>query len=158
AQRSPYGRISSLRGDLLVKGPEDEDWSYVERNAVVADGDLLQADEDSLAEIEMERGAWLRVGPETRLEVDHLPPGGDLRLLRGAVYVDLSESLGDGVRVRTPSGSVIVEDGALARVDVEKDNEVRVLVRRGRVTADPVNGERQHAGAGQMFYLESAGA
>src|SRR6476660_8203505 len=61
ADHSPHGRVSSLRGDLLVKGPDDEDWSYVERNAVVADGDLLQADEESLAEIEMEQGTWLRL-------------------------------------------------------------------------------------------------
>jgi hypothetical protein len=61
------------------------------------------------------------------------------------------------VRVRTPGGDVLVEDGALARVDVEKDDEVRVMVRRGRVTADPEHGDRQRARAGQMFYLESAG-
>src|SRR5262249_31044463 len=129
ADRIPNGRVSSLRGDLLVKGPEDDDWSYGERNAMVADGDLLWADEDSLAEIEMERGAWLRLGPDTRLEVRQLPPDGDLRLQRGAVYVDLSEGLGAGVRVRTPGGDVLVEHGALARIDVEKDDEVRVMVR-----------------------------
>src|SRR5262245_18581972 len=79
ADRSAHGRVSALSGNLLVKGPDDDDWSYLERNAVVSDGDLVWADDDSLAELDMEQGAWLRLGPDTRVDVRRLPPDGDLR-------------------------------------------------------------------------------
>src|SRR5262245_32116630 len=77
AQREGHGRVSAIVGDLLVKGPDDSDWSYVDRNAVVFDGDTVWADEDSLAEIEMERGAWVRLGPDTRVLLRRLPPDGE---------------------------------------------------------------------------------
>src|SRR5678816_1670361 len=85
AQREGHGRVSAVEGDLLVKGPDDSDWSYFDRNAVVFDGDTAWADEESLAELEMERGAWLRLGPDTRVLFRRLPPDGELRLTRGSV-------------------------------------------------------------------------
>src|SRR5689334_16605140 len=67
--RSAHGRVSAVNGDLLVKGPDDSDWSYVERNATVHDDDLVRTDEDTTAEIEMERGAWLRLGPDSDVAI-----------------------------------------------------------------------------------------
>src|SRR5262249_2855599 len=147
ADRSAHGRVSALSGNLLVKGPDDDDWSYLERNAVVSDGDLVWADDDSLAELDMEQGAWLRLGPDTRVDVRRLPPDGDLRLQRGSVYVDLSGDVREAVAVRTAAGDVVVEGGSLARVDVEKDDDVRVVVRRGQVIARPDGREPQRARA-----------
>ena len=90
AGRAQQGRVGVLSGDLLVRGPGDTDWSYADRNGVVSDGDTLWCDEKSTAEIQLERGAWLRLGPDTRVEVRRLPPEGDFRLRRGSLYVDLS--------------------------------------------------------------------
>src|SRR5437773_10057117 len=90
AAKSPPGRVGALTGDLLVKGPDDADWSYADRNGVVSEGDVLWSDQASSSEVEVERGAWLRLGPDTRVEVRHLPPSGDLRLQRGSLYVDLA--------------------------------------------------------------------
>src|SRR5687767_10559655 len=78
SSHAAQGRVSALEGNLLVNGPDTSDWSYVERNAVVFDGDAVWADENSLAELEMERGAWLRLGPETRVLLRRLPPDGDV--------------------------------------------------------------------------------
>src|SRR6185369_3068848 len=103
---------------------------------VVDDDDTVWADDDSLAEIEMERGAWVRLGPDSRVEVRRLPPAGEMRLKRGSVYVDLSDSAEQGMVVQTPAGEVWVEAGSLARVDLDRDDHVRVLVRRGRAEAD----------------------
>ena len=64
ADHSAHGRVSAVNGDLLVKGPDDKDWSYLDPNGTVYDQDSLWSDTDSLAELEMERGAWLRLGKE----------------------------------------------------------------------------------------------
>src|SRR5690242_16150350 len=72
--RSAHGWVSAVNGDLLVKGPDDSDWCYVERNATVHDDDLVRADEDTTAEIEMERGTWLRLGPDSDVAIRRLPP------------------------------------------------------------------------------------
>jgi hypothetical protein len=153
ADRSPHGRVSSVDGDLLVKGPDDSDWSYLERNAVVHDDDVVWSDEESLAEIEMERGAWLRLGPDTRVDLRRLPPAGEVRLKRGSVYVDLSDATEEGVRVATPSGEVAVEAGSLARIDLDRDDRVRVFVRRGRAEVELEQGEPRRARAGEMLVL-----
>src|SRR5437764_8738090 len=132
AQHTGVGSVSAVRGDLLVKGPDDTEWSYIEKNGVVSDGDLLWCDQDSLAEIAMEHGAWLRLGPDTRIDAVRLPPGGDVRLQRGSIYADLSTATRSGVVVRTSAGRVDVQPGALARVDMNSSGASRVLVRRGR--------------------------
>jgi len=151
--RSPHGRISEVEGKLLVRGPDDEDWSYIQRNGVVYDDDMLWADDDSLAEIEMERGAWLRLGPDTRVDVRRLPPAGDLGLRRGSVAVDLSDGAGEGVVIRSTAGTVTVFPGSLARVDLDANDRARVLVRRGRVLAEPLNGSSKRASAGEMLLM-----
>src|SRR5262245_53784635 len=153
AERGPHGRVSAVVGDLLVRGPEDGDWCYLERNGVVDDDDVVWADDDSLAEIEMERGAWVRLAPDTRVEVRRLPPAGEMRLKRGSVYVDLSDSADEGMSVRTPAGEVWIEAGSLSRIDLDKDDRVRVLVRRGSAEADPDRGERRTALSGEMLVL-----
>src|SRR5205814_9848856 len=50
ADAGGHARVSTVSGDLLVRGPDDADWSYVDRNAVVYDGDEVWADENGLAE------------------------------------------------------------------------------------------------------------
>src|SRR5205085_3364344 len=111
AERSAPGRVGSLTGDLLVKAPGAADWSYLDRNGVVGQGDVLWADQKSSAEVEMERGAWLRLGPDTRVDVRHMPPGGDLRVERGSLYVDLAQDVPQEVLVRIPCGDVRAQSG-----------------------------------------------
>lgn len=148
-----HGRVSAVERNLLVRGAGDDDWSYLERNGVADDGDSLWADEESLAEIEMEGGAWLRLGPDTRVEVRRLPPDGDLRLERGSLYVDLSREMREGLRVRTAPGEVQMEAGALARVDLGQSDEVRILVGRGQLTVRPAETEERRLNEGEMALM-----
>lgn len=154
APKSSYGRVSVVDGKLLVRGSGDKDWSYLSRNGVVRDGDTIWADEKSSAEIEMERGAWVRMGPDTRVEVRRLSPSGELVLNRGSAYVDLSKGSRQSLAVVTPSGRVNIPDGSLTRVDWSGDNSARVLVRRGDVALRPTSaGAISRAQAGQLAYL-----
>jgi hypothetical protein len=157
ADRAGQARVSALEGDLLVKGPEDVEWSYLDQNGVVYDGDVVWADVESLAELEMEGGARLRLGPDTRLDLRQLPPGGDLRLTRGSVQVDLTRTEGEGARVRTPAAELTVRAGSLARIDLEANDRVRVAVSRGAVDVHPDRGSAQVVRAGQLLNIEPAG-
>src|SRR5262245_58274463 len=118
AARSPHGRISATTGSLLVRGPGDDDWNYLGRNGAVHDGDLVWADTSATTELEMERGAWLRLAPDTRVDLRRLPPDGDLEVRRGSLYVDLSPRVGSGLWIRGAPGGVWVDPGSLARVDL----------------------------------------
>src|SRR5437763_7495966 len=108
ADTGGHARVSAVSGDLLVRGPEDAEWSYVDRNAVVYDGDEVWADVDSLAELELERGAWLRLAPDTQLGLRRLLSEGSVRLNRGSLYVELSRRAPQALVVGTPSGDVEV--------------------------------------------------
>src|SRR5437588_2139609 len=88
AASAAHGRVSAVQGDLLIKGTSDADWSYAAKNSVVYDGDHLWSDQNSAAEVELERGAWLRLGPESEVDVQRLPPNGDVRLARGTLTAD----------------------------------------------------------------------
>src|SRR2546423_873180 len=101
-------RVSTISGGLLVRGPEGADLSYVDPNAVIYEGDDVWADEDSLAELELERGGWLRLGPDSHVTLRRLLAEGSARLDRGSLYVELSRSARDPFIVATPAGEVEV--------------------------------------------------
>jgi hypothetical protein len=157
ADSAAQGRVSALEGDLLVKGPEDVEWSYLERNGVVYDGDVVWADADSLAELEMEGGAWVRLGPDTRLDLRRLPPAGDLLLTRGSISVDLTRRSAESVLVRTPPADLVVRAGSLARIDLAENDRVRVAVSRGAVEARPDWAAARLVSAGQLLDITPSG-
>src|SRR5438874_2500423 len=125
AEHASVGSVTAVQGDLMIQGPDDTEWSYIEKNAVVSDGDQLWCDENGLAEIGTQYGAWLRLGPDARVDVRRLPPDGDVVLQRGSVYADLSSSTHSGTTVRAGAGRAEVQPGALARVDLNSSGAMR---------------------------------
>lgn len=150
-------RVSDVRGGLVVRGAADDEFSYVERNAVLREGDTLWSDDKGRAEVELEYGSWLRLADDTKVELRGLPPSAELHLWAGSIYLDLSERMPDGLRVRTPAGDVNVRPESVVRVDLSRDERVRVSVQHGlaRVTGDGrgsvlvAAGERTYLAAGQ---------
>src|SRR5881394_2638519 len=91
-------RVSHVNGNLAVRGMDEADVSHIEVNAVVREADVLWTDKESLAELELERGSWLRLAEDTKVEVRRL--GGDMefRLWTGSLYVDVSDRLEGRIR------------------------------------------------------------
>src|SRR6187200_1549885 len=157
ASRSPHGRISATTGSLLVRGPDNDDWSYLGRNGAVHDGDLVWSDTAATTELEMERGAWLRLSPDTRVDLRRLPPDGDLELRRGSLYVDLSPRAGSGLWVRGAPGGVWVDPGSLVRLDLAAGDAMRLLVRHGRARCERPGGAADlWIPAGQQLLWDAA--
>src|SRR5689334_15792739 len=84
-------RVSDLRGTLTLRGEDDDDASYAERNSIVREGDTLWTDEKSQAELELERSTWVRLAEDTKVEVTRLDRDAELRLWTGSVYLDISD-------------------------------------------------------------------
>lgn len=133
-------RVSDLRGDLTVRGDEEDDYSYIYRNAVVRSGDTLWTDEDSRAELELPGGVFVRMSEDTKLEARRLSPG-RFRLWTGNLYLENSDNADDPIRLDTPAGDVSVEPNGIVRVDFRRSDRVRVSVYRGRARAIPDRGE-----------------
>ncbi|MBI3911675.1 MAG: FecR domain-containing protein [Armatimonadetes bacterium] len=146
-------RVSYISGSLLVRGQDDEEYSYVERNAVLRPGDLVWADRGGRAEVELDGDSWLRLAEDTRVEIRQLAPEPEVRLWIGSLYLDLSNSLEAGVRVRTPAGDVDVEPDSRVRIDVPEVETARVAVLRGRALAYGEAGQTARVAAGQALRL-----
>jgi hypothetical protein len=147
-------RVSDVRGHLTVRGEDEDDVSYVERNAVIRGGDTVWTAEETRAEIELERGSWIRLAEDTKIEIRGLPPSGEIRLWTGSLYLDLSDQLEGRLLIRTPAGDVEIPPASVVRVDLSKSESARVSVHHGkaRVSGD-VGGSRELL-AGDRTYLE----
>jgi len=155
AEEFRSARISDVRGSLAVRGPDDDDVSYVERNAVIRHADVLWTDDDGRAEIELERGAWIRMAEGTKLEIRALPPSAEFRIWTGSVYLDLSDRVVGQTLLKTPVGDLELERNSVARVDLDGAEGARFSVYSGggRVRTD--SGAAIRIGAGERLYLDS---
>jgi len=148
-------RVSDVRGNLSVRGAEDDDYSYVERNAVIRHEDTLWTDDDGRAEIELERGSWVRLAEDTKLEVRALPPSAEFRIWNGSVFLDLSDRIEGRTLLKTPVGDVQVEPNSVVRIDLDKSESARVSVFNGRARAFPDTGSSVSLVSGERLYLEA---
>lgn len=148
-------RVSDVTGELAVRGEDEDDVSYVERNAIIRAGDVLWTDERSNAEIELERGAWVRLAEDSKLEIRDLPPSAEFRLWTGSVYFDLSERVPDPIRLRTPAGDVDVFPDSVVRVDLSGEESARVSVFNGRAVAVGDGDRTVRLSSGDRAYLEA---
>ncbi|MBM3459157.1 MAG: FecR domain-containing protein, partial [Armatimonadetes bacterium] len=153
AQEYRTARVSDVRGGLVVRGVSEDEFSYVERNAVLREGDTLWTDDKGSAEAELEYGSWLRLAEETKVELRGLPPTGELHLWAGSLYLDLSPQMPDGFRVRTPAGDIDVRPESVVRVDLSRDEQVRISVVHGLARVRTDGRGTELVGAGERAYL-----
>jgi len=146
-------RVSDLSGELAVRGTDEDDVSYAERNTVLRPGDVLWTDESGNAEIELERGGWIRLAEDSKLEIRDLPPNAEFRLWTGSVYFDLSEDVQRPMRLRTPAGDVDIYPRSVVRVDLSRNESARVSVFHGRAVASG-DGSSLRLETGERAYLE----
>ncbi len=147
-----YGRVSYIEGDLMVRGVYDDDWSFAGLNTTLREGDALWTDADSIAEIELGYGTFVRIGYGTELYIDEFPRNAELRLVSGGVY--LSRNRQDGrLRLTTPTADILVRKNALVRVDAAEDGSTRVSVVRGLAEVDAPGARLSEVEAGWRVYV-----
>src|SRR3569833_105218 len=153
AQELPAARVSDLQGQLAVRGTGDAEPTFVARNTTLRPGDLLWTDAKGHAEVELDRGTWLRLAEDTKIELKELSPKPTVRIWTGSVYADLSDRAA-ALHVSTPSGDVDVDPNSVVRVDLSKKDSTRVTVQHGMAQVSGTCGSPVHANAGTRVYAD----
>lgn len=149
-----HGRVSFADESALVKGPEDDEWSYADVNTLIFAGDTLWADEAGAVEIEFSRGTFVRMADGSRMDVLDVPPSGLFRTWNGSFYVQrLSRSSGDVV-FDTPVGAIHIDPDTQVRVDVLEEGATTVSVRWGSARIHTEVGGAVEVRAGERSYID----
>ncbi len=134
SQDISHGRISYDSGGSMLKGSDDEDWSYAPVNTLVVPDDVLWVDKGDLLEMEMTGGSYLRMADGSKVEVISLPPSVRVNGWAGSFYIQRIR-LGRGDFVfDTPLGSIEIEPNSLVRIDIVQEGATTVSVRLGLAT------------------------
>ena len=154
AQDVDHGRISFAGEDGLIKGPQDDDWSYVGLNSIVTPGDTIWADEEGVLEVEFTGGNFLRLADGSRLDVVSAPPRTLLRGWTGSFYLQRTPAGSGELIFETPVSRVSVDPDSQVRVDILDDGTTTVSVRWGRARVDSDAGTPVNLTAGQRTFVD----
>ncbi|MBI1319553.1 MAG: hypothetical protein GC168_11490 [Candidatus Hydrogenedens sp.] len=141
ADYSMHGRISYDSGNTLVRGEGGGDWAYATTNTLILPGDTLWIDQGGLGEAELPQGTFLRLADGSKVEIVSLDPTPVMRGWEGSFYVQrLNRSPGEAL-FETPAGTLTIESDTNVRIDIQREGNVTVSVRWGRVNV------RTHGGS-----------
>ena len=125
-----YGRLSALKGEPLIMDRRADEWSYARLNELVQAGDAFRTDENTMLEIEIPGGVFLRLGEMTSLDVVAVNER-RFRLWQGSAYVTVPDHA-PVVTIETPVGAVLIVGGSLVRIDVEEDGPAVIHAFQGK--------------------------
>lgn len=146
-----------VEGDVQIKTEDTEDWVAAASNMPLLDSDMLWVPDGGRAELQLTGGTVVRLGGGTFLEVTGVSPNGfRCSLGEGHVYANVRGPRAYDVMVLTPGGPFRGHNGAIYRVDVDRDGDVTASVLSGTVYADPGD-EEIRISEGQKFVLPGYG-
>ena len=155
-------RVSLLKGEVSLLRAGEREWESARLNTPLVEGDTLSTGRDSRLEIQADSRNFIRVGPDSVLKVVTLRDEGiALSLSEGTATFRLSRFDHDKeyFEVDAPRTTVAAERTGQYRMDVSRDNTVRVTVRedgRARVYSDN-SGFELRSGRTARLYLDNAG-
>ncbi len=124
-------RVSVASGDIAIKRGDSGDWIAAIVNMPVVQGDSVQSVGGSKVELQLDYGNFVRLGPDTEVELLELARQRfRIRLLQGTLlYSELSDSEAD-IDIETPSVAVRPQQKGQYRVEVGPESTV-VAIRQG---------------------------
>ncbi|MDW7759930.1 MAG: DUF6600 domain-containing protein [Acidobacteriota bacterium] len=116
-----YARMNYVQGDVYVQRTSDLGYENGEVNLPVVEGDKIGT-RDGRVEIHLGRNNYLRLGPNTVVDVVRLPRRGDDRInihvIEGGVFLRVSElPVEKGIEAHTLDASVYVIEEGLYRIE-----------------------------------------
>ncbi|MBN2310771.1 MAG: FecR domain-containing protein, partial [Candidatus Hydrogenedentes bacterium] len=132
AENMLHARISYDVGGGLVRGREDDEWSFASLNTLILPGDTLWADDEATLEVEMAGGSFLRLADGSKVEVVQLPPDILLNGWTGSFYLQRARRSTGSFVFRTPACTIEVERDTMARVDIVGEGATTVSVHWGQ--------------------------
>jgi hypothetical protein len=133
-----FARLSYINGNIYIQRASDLDYEEGIVNMPITEGDRLGTT-DGRAEIYMNRGKYLRMDHNTKLDFLNLPKQGDdltqVQIWTGNIYFHvLSLKREKTIELHTSDISLYILDEGLYRIDVRQD-ETEVFVFRGLLEA-----------------------
>ncbi len=124
-------RVVAIRGPVRRKSPGDADWTSISEDAgyasapkalpKVSPGDALRTGPGATVELLLHRDVWIRIAPDSEVEIPKDAARGSFSLLRGTTVHDVrSRPGGEVFRVGTPSNMLGVR-GTRFQVSVTED-------------------------------------
>jgi len=133
-----FGKISLPLGKVEVKAAGSDAWEKAKPNRPIFEGEILRTGAKSRAEITLQGGGKIRIGPESELElieVNLKPMAKDFsaNLKKGNIFVSAKAVFGEkkNISVRTPTAVAAIA-GTKYRVKAGED-ESEILVYDGKV-------------------------
>ncbi len=141
-ERDEYGdvvqqtvaRISHVQGAAsYARGDQPDDWQPADANVPLTLGDRLYTDDHSRLELEVQGGDVIRIGAQTDLTALNLTEDTKQFALKSGIGSFQIHRLDedDTWEVDTPNSAVTFEQPGDYRIDVDRDGNTRVSVRRG---------------------------
>lgn len=150
------GRISMVEGELLRYVPAKKDWVVAVKDSPFGFEDALYSGESAKAEFLMPNSTWMRIGPNTQLQL--------IALKADATEVDVAvgtarfidQSSKTVIKATTPFGYVVGEPGSAFDLYVG-DESVEVIGIRGHVEfIHDADGSRYEVVPGSLSILADA--
>ena len=154
AQEVMHARVAFDSGGAMVKGEQDEDWSYATVNTLVMPGDTLWVDEQGTLEVEMAGGTFLRMADGSKAGIVSLPPSGVIKGWTGAFYVQRVARSSGSVIFQSPVADMDVQSDSQVRVDILTNGATTVSVHWGAATIRVPGGEDTVLQTGQRSYID----
>lgn len=146
-------RISSLEGDVYVKGADDAEWTRADVNVPIAEGDMLWADDVGRAEVELPEGVVMRMSSGAQAGIGTIAPAVTIRAQAGALLVVVPAAARVPVSVQAPSCSITVAANSYLRVDISESGYTRYTLYAGSAEITEPAGSGT-VGAVNRFYVE----
>lgn len=154
AQELLHARVSEESGGALVRGKEDEEWSYASLNTLILPGDTVWVDKSGTLEIEMSEGAFLRLADASKAEIVQLPPDAVVRGWTGAFYLQRLQRGAGSFVFETAACSVDLGRDSMVRVDILAEGATTVTVRWGQATIRTDQGRPVLVTAGKRSFID----
>lgn len=150
-------RVSVVGGDIAIKRGDSGDWIAAIVNMPVVEGDSVQSVGGSKVELQLDHGNFVRLGPDTEIELLELARQRfRIRLLQGTLlYSELPDSEAD-MDIETPSVAVRPQQKGQYRVEVGPESTV-VAIRRGEAEIASEAGAQVLASGRALIVRDSPG-
>ena len=159
-----FARVAESEGDVWVLRAGTDEWEPCGINTPLGETDIVETEDDSYAEIQLDNGAIVSLNQDTRVDFKRLTfndEGGETTVLglpfgSAMIRVFSYRDPSDHLIVELPKGRVYVEVKAFLRIDVKGSGASHVVVYRGRAILEGKDGDVVIK-KGKRGYLDSDG-
>jgi Family of unknown function (DUF6600) len=131
--------IAGQDGALMIK-QADTDWFDATINTPIGEGDMVWQSNEGRSEVFIDRGTYLRLDRESGIEFVELS-NRQIRVGVTSGTIEASNKTNQPMLIDVPGQTLIVNQGAKVRINVDDDGVTEIMTKRGKVDSDGPNGQ-----------------